>query len=316
MNKKGLTYNVDIFYIIRRFCILWMKKFRLYGGDLRIVRLIEILASENHTVFIYGQEKYFENSKKSNKIFICDCLEECINQSDLIISGVPVSKDNVTIYSPFSKEIIRLDKVYEYLNGKTFIAGNIPINFYKRDTKLIRNIDLLQIEELTVLNAIPTVEGIIKIAIEETEITIHESNILILGFGRIGKMVCKRFQALGANIYCATKQQSDLSWIRESRYNPVKYEELNNYVDNMNYIINTIPSKVITESIIKKLNKECVIIDIASYPGGVDKEAAQRYNIKVVTALGIPGKIAPKTAAKYIKHVVTNISSSNYRSNG
>lgn len=39
-------------------------------------------------------------------------------------------------------------------------------------------------------------------------------------------------------------------------------------------------------------------------PGGVDKIKAEMYKIKVITALGIPGKIAPETAAKYIKSAI------------
>ena len=86
---------------------------------------------------------------------------------------------------------------------------------------------MLKIEELTILNAIPTAEGTIKIAIEETENTIHESNIMIIGFGRIGKILCKNFKDLGGNVYCTARKEKDLAWIREARYTPVHYNEIN-----------------------------------------------------------------------------------------
>lgn len=269
-----------------------------------MIRLSELLSYDHNTVFIYGQEKYFLNQKENTNenIHICDDIKECCGKSNIIISGIPLSKNNITINSPYSDESIRLDEVYQELENKTFIAGAIPIWFY--ENKNIENIDLLQSEELTILNAIPTVEGTIKIAIEETESTIHESNVLIFGFGRIGKILCRRFSDLGANIYCVARKEADLAWIRESRYVPVTYEEVESYANKIDLIINTVPTLVIKEKVVKELKKDCLIIDIASNPGGVDKNIAKMYKIKVITALGIPGKIAPKTAAKYIKNVI------------
>lgn len=216
-----------------------------------------------------------------------------------------MTRDNVTVSSPYSNKIIKLNEVNKMLENKIFIAGGIPIPFY--ENKTIKNIDLLKLEKLTILNAIPTVEGTIKIAIEETETTIHESNILITGYGRIGKILCKSFNALGANVYCTARSDEDLTWIREERYTPIKYGEITNYAKEIDIIINTVPSLVIEEKIIKKLKKNCLIIDIASNPGGVDKNIAKLYKIKVITALGIPGKIAPETSAKYIKEIIEEI---------
>lgn len=267
-----------------------------------MVRLAELFSYDNTTVFIYGQEKYFVDNTKNIRVHLCKNIDECCQNADIIISGMPFSKDNVNVHSPYSDKEIKIENIYQKLENKIFIAGGIPKYFY--ENKNINNIDLLQCEELTILNAIPTVEGTIKIAIEETEDTIHESNVLIFGFGRIGKILCKRFEGLGANISCVARKDSDLAWIREARYIPIKYEELGSYVGKADLIINTVPSLVIEESIIKQLKETCIIIDVASKPGGVDKDAAKRYKIKVITALGIPGKIAPKTAAKYIKTII------------
>lgn len=268
-----------------------------------MIRLAELF-SYKYTVFTYGLEKYFDEHKENvnDKIHICDSIEQCLESSNVVISAVPLSRDKVTVNSPYSDHTIKLDGMYHKIENKTFIAGGIPTEFY--ENKTIKNIDLLQTEELAILNAIPTAEGAIKIAIEESEITIHESNIMILGFGKIGKILCKSLKGLGANIYCTARKESDLAWIREERYIPVTYREIENYAENMDIVINTVPALVIDEKIIKKLNRNCFIIDVASNPGGVDKEIAKRYKIKVITALGIPGKIAPKTAAKYIKEII------------
>lgn len=268
-----------------------------------MIRLAELL-SYNYTVFIFGQEKYFEVNDNEN-IHMCENLGDAIKSSQKIISGIPLTRDGVTVYSPYSDEKIKLEELNFLLEDKIFIAGGIQLEFY--ENKTIKNIDLLKMEELTILNAIPTAEGIIKIVIEETETTIHESNILITGYGRIGKILCKKLSNLGANIYCAARENENLTWIREERYIPVKYNEIVNYAEEIDIVINTVPSIVIEEKALKKMKKDCVIIDVASLPGGVDKNIAKLYKIKVIRELGIPGKIAPKTSAKYIKEIIEKI---------
>ena len=56
-----------------------------------------------------------------------------------------------------------------------------------------------------------------------------------------------------------------------------------------------------------KLNKNCLVIELASKPGGIDVEAAKEIEIKIVMAQGLPGKVAPVTAAKAIKDTIYNI---------
>ena len=272
----------------------------IVGGDLRIIRLAEMYAQEGKNVYTYGLEKYFLESNLPN-IELCQSLKEAVINSDIVISGMPFSKNGENVNAPFSSSQIKIKDLKNELNNKTFIAGGIPKDFY--DEK-IKNVDLLQIDELTILNAIPTVEGAIKIAIEEREETIHESNVLICGFGRIGKILCNRFKALGANVYCAARKDTDLAWIREKRYFPLRYVELCDYAPKFNIVINTVPTIIIKEKELDCLNKDVLIIDVASAPGGIDKEYAEKKKIKVITALGIPGKEMPKTAASYIKKII------------
>ncbi len=306
----------------------------IIGGDSRIAKLAEMYAEEKCNVYTYGLEKYFnyynkiennieeinskelENnlnkSKQYENIFLCNSLESAVAKSNCIISGMPFTKDNITVNAPFAKEEIKLEKLKSILfaenTNKKFFAGGIPKDyFYEKETKKLENIDLidlLQIEELTILNAIPTVEGTIKIAIEQREETIHESNVLICGYGRIGKILCDRFSKLGANVYCVARKESDLAWIREKRYTPLIYSELPNFAGKIDIIINTVPYIVLTETQLKLFNNNVLIIDVASNPGGIDKADAQKLGLKVITALGIPGKEMPKTAGKYIKEVV------------
>ena len=215
----------------------------IIGGDLRIVRLAEMYAKEKYKVFTYGLEKYFDKNmqlKFDNNIIMCKNIEDALSASRYIISGVPLSRDDKYISTPFSENKIELENFLEkisnystYLLNKTqkenninFIAGKIPDNFYNGK---INNIDLLKSEEFNILNSIPTVEGTIKIILKEREDTIHESNIVVCGFGRIGKILCNRLKNLGAKVYCTARKETDLAWIREAGYIPLNYIELEKF---------------------------------------------------------------------------------------
>lgn len=283
-----------------------IKKIAVIGGDLRLVKLIEMLAKDGYEVNTYAIEKAEIISKLENvKIF--NSIEETIQDTDVIIGPVPLSSNNIEINTPFSDIKITLSQLAKKIEGKTFIAGSIKPEFYKLITNKEKIIDLLNREELTVLNTISTAEGAIQIAMEETTKTIHGSNILVLGFGRVGKIVANMLKGIGANVYCEARKNSDLSWIRAYGYNPVILNKINENLKDFDIIINTIPSLILNEEKLKILNKETLIIDLASNPGGVDRMKAKELGIRTIWALSLPGKVAPLTSAEFIKDTIYNV---------
>jgi dipicolinate synthase subunit A len=160
---------------------------------------------------------------------------------------------------------------------------------------------------MAILNAIPTAEGAIQIAMEELPITLHNSNVLILGYGRIGKILAKMLHGIGANVYVEARKYADIAWIKSYCYKPVMLNEISQIIGDMNLVVNTIPSLILNCELLNKLNKDCLVIDLASKPGGVDFDKAKEFGIKAIWALSLPGKVAPVTAAEFIKNTVYNI---------
>ena len=72
-------------------------------------------------------------------------------------------------------------------------------------------------------------------------------------------------------------------------------------------VVNTVPARILSEEDLEDLRPGCLVIDLASKPGGVDLEAAARLGVKVIWALSLPGKVAPVTAGKSIKITIYNI---------
>lgn len=278
------------------------KDISIIGGDLRIVNLAKLLCKGDYKVHTYALEKS-RNLLENYPIEFCATLEEAIQKSEMIISSVPLSKDGgITVTAPYSNEKINLKDLKSKLLNKKFIAGKITKEL--KNESLIETYDLLEIEEYAILNAIATAEGAIQIAMEEYPRTLSGSKILVMGFGRIGKILAKMLQGIGSQVYCEARKKEDLAYIKAYGYTPVDLKELDENLQNFDIIINNIPVLILDKLRLDLLKKDVLIIDLASKPGGVDFEYAKQKNIKTIWALALPGKVAPLSSAEYIKEVL------------
>lgn len=156
-------------------------------------------------------------------------------------------------------------------------------------------------------SALPTAEGAIEIAISETPITIHGNKCLVLGYGKIGKLLSKALYGMGAQTYVEARKYADLAMIEGHGYEPLELCNLNKEIHKFDIIFNTVPSLILDDEILSNVKKDALIIDLASKPGGVDFDAAKAYGVKVIWALSLPGKVAPVTSGAIIKDTIINI---------
>ncbi|MBR0428114.1 MAG: dipicolinate synthase subunit DpsA [Clostridia bacterium] len=300
--------------------------FSIIGGDLRLVNLAKLLANDKNEVFVFGMEKS-EEIEENNKIIKCNTLEEVIYNSKIIIGSIPFSRNNEEMYASFSDRIIKIEDLISKVNknkidisnkdedltskrykDKIFIAGNISNNAMKMlETSYGKVIDIMKEEQLVVLNTIATAEGAIDVAIQNTDIIIHGSKVLILGFGRVAKEVSNKFHGLSAKVTCAARKNIDLAWIKALGYEAVNINELGEDLKKYDIIINTVPQMIIDKEEMQYMKKNVLLIDLASTPGGINTEDVQKMNLKFVWALALPGKIAPVTSAEFIKDTIYDL---------
>lgn len=281
------------------------EKYTVVGGDLRSVKLANLLKSDMKKVNIFG----FKNAAFDTGIEEDASLSNAIDDSDIVIGPLPCSNDNETLNAPFYPGRIYINEIFNLMKkSQLFIAGRMNDKIIQlASAHGIKCIDLLEREEMAVLNAIPTAEGAIQIAMEEMPITLHDCKALILGYGRIGKILAKMLQGIGVKVFIEARKFHDLAWVRSYGYTPVSLSELSGYIGNADVIFNTIPHILLDEKMLSLIKPECLIIDLASKPGGVDFEKAKTMGLKVIWALSLPGKVAPITAARFIKDTIYNI---------
>ena len=282
-------------------------KFAIIGGDLRVIKLAIMLARDQNEIFVYGLEKA-EELKNNPNIKYCESIKKAIQEVEIVIGPIPFSSNGKTINMPFSDKEVTIREMMHVINAKVLIAGGITPEVYEMaNDEYIEIIDIMKREELAVLNTIATAEGTIQIAIENTNKIIHGSEVLILGFGRTGKVLARKLAGLSAKVTCAARKDEDLAWIQAYGHKATNINSIGENLKQYDIIINTVPHIILNEEKLKYVKKDCLLIDLASNPGGIDKKAVKDNQLKFVWALSLPGKVAPTTSAEFIKDTIYNI---------
>ena len=270
--------------------VLMKQKFLILGGDFRSVKLAEMLASENNKVFSYGLEKS-EEVQENSQIEKISNLQNAIEKADIIVGPTPFLSDVESINSPFANEKIKIEQLIKSNKNKIFIAGGIKEKIKGQlEEKYLKVIDVMKREELAILNTIATAEGTIEVAIKNTDKILQGSKVLILGFGRVAKIVAHKFSLLSTNVTCAARKISDLAWIEAYGYESININEMIYDLKDFDIIINTVPQIIIKERELKHMKSDVLLIDLASAPGGIDSKIAIQMGLKYVWALALPRK--------------------------
>lgn len=281
-----------------------MKKISVLGGDLRSINLINLLAKDFDIVYTYGLEKA-ENLKKSEKVVLCEDLNDLVYNTDILIAPIPFSKNNIDVYMPFSDSKITIQEIIAKMKSKKIIAGSIKNDVIKMaKDNFIDIIDIMKNESLAILNTIATAEGTIELIISNTDKILQGQKILVLGFGRVGKTLANKLKLLNCDVTCATVNDDESAWIRAYGYISKNVNDIGEDYMKFDVIINTIPSLILKKEKIIFFREDVLLIDLASEPGGVDKEYVKERDIRYIHALALPGKVAPYTSAEFIKEAI------------
>ena len=278
------------------------KTFAIIGGDKRQLYCARSLANDGYEVILGGFDKVL--SMHGVKLMKA---KEAAMAAEVIILPLPSVNKDGTIPAYFSDENLNLKELAPFLSGKRVFCSMKDKVLQSAPTlnpSLLS--DYYSREDFVLSNAYVTAEGAVKIAMERFEGTLNGAKILVCGYGRIGKALTRILSAFCPRLTVSARKSEDLAAIRMWGAKAVRTDEL--YKESgFDIIFSTVPALVFRPELLAKIASDAVVIDLASQPGSVDFEAADRLEIDYIHALSLPGKSSPKTAGEIIKDTVYTI---------
>jgi len=276
------------------------RTFLIAGGDLRFAALAEKLAADGGSVCGIG---------------LAGCPSSHIPKlreaADCLVLPLPATLDGANLNAPYSEESISLESLVPYVKKDGIVFGGMMSPEIKGifEAAGLDTADYALREEFAVLNALATAEGAVMTAMKELPVMLSGRRILILGGGRIAKALISVLTGFHADIAMAARKRSDLAWAQlyGCKGVDISSEGLCDAAEESELIFNTVPALMLGEEQLKRLRKDCLVIDLASKPGGVDFAAAERHGIKALHLLSLPGKTSPKAAGEIIAGTIENI---------
>ena len=269
----------------------------IVGGDRREQEIARCAAAAGADVRAYGfpwPEQGIAGVRHSAD------AREALDGADIALFPIPGITVDGALFAPQCAERIIPER--ESLAGMRK-PGHIILGW--ADAKLKAHCEALGItlheyewdQDLMLLRGPAIVEGMLKVLIENTDITIHRANICLVGQGTIGSLVTHTLGALGARVHVAARNPVQRAAAYAAGAEPHELTDLAAVLPDMDVVIASVPARVIGRDLLERLPAHALLVDLAAPPGGIDREAAQQLGLKVVWARGL-GARAPVTVGR------------------
>lgn len=264
------------------------EKIAVIGGDARSAFLAKLLVQDGHEVCTWGLED------APNPVLLDGAV--C---AERVILPVPLAREEGFLNAA---EPLSLRELFARFVARQKIFGGAidEATAALAKTYGLTITDYFTDEALAVYNAVPTAEGAIALAMGALPVTIHNTPCLVIGFGRIGKLLAHRLDALGANVTVSARKRTDFAWADAFGYHAIDTRALGGKLGAFRVIFNTVPQSVLPDEMLGELRRDCLIVELASRPG-FSQEVAKARGLCAVRAGGLPGKTAHETAARALR---------------
>ena len=271
------------------------RTFGVIGDDRRQAELARLLAEDGYTVWTYGMETQGET----------ETLEQAA-AADVVILPLPLCRGEGILNC--EKAPLPTGELFpRFRLSQLLLAGQVKMA-QRHEAELcgLTLVDYFLREEVAVANAAATAEAAIQVAMGRLDRTLLGLRCLVVGFGRIGRLLAQRLHGLGAEVTATARKPEDLAWVRAYGWHALKTGGLDGALGSFGAVFNTVPSPVLNRQLLKQLPKDCLCVELASIQG-IDLAAAEELGLPHVWARSLPGQMVPRTAAAVIQDAVYNI---------
>lgn len=253
---------------------LWM-----IGGDARSAWAAKYLREAGHTVSTYGVDG---------------------------IADSPLPPAPQTIVLPFpaldgacvrGSRRIALAEVCEHVGVGTHIFGGClgALGEMSSARGAVLH-DLYGAEPLTTANAALTAEAALGLAIAHSAEALGGAACLVIGFGRIGKLLALKLRALNAEVTVAVRSAQAQGLAEAFGCQTDRTARYRRGLGGYSFVFNTVPAPILRAEQLAQTREDCLLVDLSSAPFGIPPEACRAAGRECLYAPGLPGRFSPKSA--------------------
>ena len=272
-------------------------KILVCGGDERYLHLMEMLCADGDEVLSCAAEKATLPSGVQKVNGVCP--------ADIVLLPVPAETGKFgALNAPFADKVQSAAGLVRALpKGSVIIGGKLSVSI-KAAADGSEVYDIMHRPDFVVGNAVITAEAAVNMLMNESKRALCDMKVLVIGWGRIGKLVSKKLRDLGAET-AVLSQNPEARALAQAVGHTTHKELPPELRGGFDAVINTAPARVLNS--LEGFREDCILLELASAPGGIDTAEAQLRGLKSIAAPGLPGKYAPVSAAGLIHSSLRSI---------
>lgn len=276
-------------------------RFAIIGGDRRQVCLAELLWRDGHRVTSYALEK----AALPGEIPKAGCLQGCVYAADCVVLPTPAEAGGL-LFAPYSDEKLRAEELVVSLwEGQQLFGGRLGDDLCLAALRQGLTVeDLLRRADFTLGNAALTAEGALGELMANSERSLWRSRVLVCGWGRIAQLLTLRLLGLGAQVCVCARRAEARATAAAIGAESCDFPELGARIGDCAFVVNTVPARVLDEKALCAAAEGTLLLELASAPGGFDRKLAENVGLRVISAPGLPGRFAPRSAAELMREAI------------
>lgn len=267
------------------------------GGDEREQEIARLAAAAGAHVRAYG---FPWPSKGIPGVDLAACAGAALDGADYALFPIPGLGSDGTLFAPHADGPILPDAALlgRLRSGAAIILGSADDALRQCAGDLgHRIVEYESDTELMLLRGPAIVEGALRVAIENTMITIHAASVGVVGYGNIGRLLARTLVLLGAHVSVFARSAVQRADAYAIGCSPRPLDELSFLAAGLEMLFSTVPAPVVDRTVLLGLPAGALVMDLAAPPGGVDRTAAAELNVRTVWARGL-GRRAPVTVGR------------------
>ncbi len=285
-----------------------IQKIALLGGDRRTGQILKGLhrAYPEAQLAVWGtRQEDFEGrhvEMPDTPVWLTrgKTWQETMSGAQVGILPIPVTRDGETLSAdPHANQTVPLEALCRFLRpGSLFLGGLVPPVLLRMAAEnAVHFEDYYEDRVVQTLNAVPTAEGAIAIAIRELPVIFGETHGVITGYGHCARALAWRLKQLGTKVTIVARRPDALA---EAACDGCETMPLSAFLENppaCRILFNTIPAPVFTDNCLSGLPEGTVLVELAD---GLPRHLEMPPHIRLIRAPGLPGKTAPETAGRIL----------------